>query len=84
MQCLPKSPWSLDSMYLEGTNSLVPRLSSCVCVEGRGQLEVELTYIEQSHLVSDVLVGRRGEDIRIELLGHCQHIVEGSQVGKVP
>lgn len=71
-------------MYLEGTNSLVPRLSSCVCVEGRGQLEVELTYIEQSHLVSDVLVGRRGEDIRVELLGHCQHIVEGSQVGKIP
>lgn len=45
--------------------------------------EVELTYIEQGHLVCDVFVGRRGEDICVELLGHCQHIVEGRQVGKI-
>ena len=31
----------------------------------------------------NVFVGRRGEDIRVELLGHRQHIVEGSQVGKI-
>ena len=33
--------------------------------------------------MSDVFVGRRGEDVCIELLGHCQHIVEARQVGKV-
>ena len=41
------------------------------------------TYIEQGHLVCNIFVRRRGEDIRVELLGHRQHIVEGTQEGKI-
>ena len=41
------------------------------------------TYIEQGHLVCNVFVGRRGEDVCVELLVDRQHTVEGSQVGKI-
>lgn len=41
------------------------------------------TYIEDCYLMSNVLVGSRGQKVSVNLLTQCSHIVEAGQSGKV-